>query len=235
MSRGKGILIMRRNLLYCGIVAGPLFIAASLIQAFTRTGFDLARHPLSLLSLGSLGWVQIVNFVVSGILYVLGAVGQRAALRGSRGGTWGPLFVGFSGIGLIIAGVFTADAGAGFPPGAPAGPPAMSWHGLLHEIGFMLSFVGAIGACAVFAWRYAALRRRGWMVAALATPVAALVVAGWPDLNTLSVRLVIATAILFGFLTAVMAQVLKQGPSGQNLSTEYGDPRLSAGSRPERG
>ena len=219
MSRGKGILIMRRNLLYCGIVAGPLFIAASLIQALTRTGFDLARHPLSLLSLGSLGWVQILNFVVSGILYVLGAVGQRAALRQSRGGTWGPLFVGFSGIGLIIAGVFTADAGAGFPPGAPAGAPTMSWHGLLHEIGFMLSFVGAIGACAVYARRYAALGRRGWMVAASATPVAALVVAGWPDLNTLSVRLVIATAILFGFLTAVMAQALKQGPSGQNLSS----------------
>jgi len=213
---------MRRNLLYCGIAAGPLFIAATLIQAFTRTGFDLARHPLSLLSLGSLGWVQIVNFIVSGILYVLGAVGQRAALRRSRGGTWGPLFVGLSGIGLIIAGVFTADPGAGFPPGAPAGAPTMSWHGLLHEIGFMLSFVGAIGACAVFARRYAALGRRGWMVAALATPVAALVVAGWPDLNTLSVRLVIATAILFGFLTAAMAQALKQGPSGQNLSTEYG-------------
>jgi hypothetical protein len=213
---------MRRNLLYCGIVAGPLFIAVSLIQAFTRTGFDLARHPLSLLSLGSLGWVQIVNFVVSGILYVLGAVGQRAALRRSRGGTWGPLFVGFSGIGLIIAGVFTADPGAGFPPGAPAGAPTMSWHGLLHEIGFILSFLGAIGACAVFARRYAAIGRRSWMVVALATPVAALVVAGWPDLSTLSERLVIATAILFGFLTAVMAQVLKQGPRGQNLSTEYG-------------
>jgi hypothetical protein len=213
---------MRRNLLYCGIVAGPLFIAATLIQAFTRTGFDLARHPLSLLSLGSLGWVQIVNFVVSGILYVLGAVGLRAALRQSRGDTWGPLFVGLSGIGLIIAGVFTADPGAGFRPGAPAGAPTMSWHGLLHEIGFMLSFVGAIGACAVFARRYAALGRRGWMVAALATPVAALVVAGRPDLNTLSVRLVIATAILFGFLTAVLAQTLKQGPSGQNLRTEHG-------------
>jgi len=58
------------------------------------------------------------------------------------------------------------------------------------------------------------------MVAALATPVAALVVAGWPDLNTLSARLVIATAILFGFLTAVMAQVLKQGPSGQEVNRE---------------
>jgi hypothetical protein len=42
-------------------------------------------------------------------------------------------------------------------------------------------------------------------VAALATIVAALVVSGWPDLSTLSVRLVIASAILFAFPTAVAA------------------------------
>src|SRR5829696_5118656 len=216
------MLIMKRNLLGCGLVAGPLFIAASLTQAYTRKGFDLARHPISLLSLGAPGWVQITNFVVCGTLYMLGAVGLRQSLRQSRGGTWGPLLIGVTGVGLIIAGVFTADPGAGFPPGAPSGAPTMSWHGLLHELGFLLTFLGAIGACAVFARRYAAIGRRGWMVVALATPVAALVVAGWPDLSTLSVRLVIATAILFGFLTAVMAQVLQQGPSGQNLGAEYG-------------
>jgi hypothetical protein len=32
-----------------------------------------------------------------------------------------------------------------------------------------------------------------------------LVIGGWPDLNALSVRLVIATAVLFGFPTAVGA------------------------------
>ena len=199
---------MKRNLLFCGIVAGPLFIAASLIQAFTRTGFDLARHPISLLGLGSLGWVQIVNFVVSGVLYVFGAVGLRAVLQPGRGYTWGPLFIGISGVGLIIAGLFTTDPGAGFPPGAPAGAPSMSWHGMLHEVGFLLSFVRAIGACLVFARRYAALGRRGWAVAAVATVVAAVVIAGWPDLDTLSVRLVIATAVLFAFPTAVAAQHL---------------------------
>jgi hypothetical protein len=201
---------MNRNLLACGIVAGPLFIAASLTQAFTRKGFDLARHPISLLSLGSLGWVQILNFGVCGILYVVGAVGLRSALRPGRGSTWGPLLVGITGFGLIIAGVFATDPGAGFPPGATAGAPTMSWHGVLHEVGFMLSFVGAIAACVVFARRYATPRRRGWMVAALATPVTAVVVAGWPDLNTLSVRLVIATSILFAFLAAVFGQVLRQ-------------------------
>ena len=82
---------MKRNLLCCGIVAGPLFIVTSLIQAFTRTGFDLARHPISLLGLGSLGWVQITNFVVSGVLYVLGAVGLRSALQSGRAQALGPV------------------------------------------------------------------------------------------------------------------------------------------------
>jgi hypothetical protein len=82
---------MKRNLLLCGIVAGPLFIAISLIQAFTRTGFDLARHPISLLGLGSLGWVQIANFVVCGVLYVLGAVGLRSVLQPGRGSPLFPL------------------------------------------------------------------------------------------------------------------------------------------------
>jgi hypothetical protein len=42
------------QLLASGILAGPLFVAVGLIQAFTRVGFDLRRHALSLLSLG--GW-----------------------------------------------------------------------------------------------------------------------------------------------------------------------------------
>ena len=78
---------MKRKLLACGVLAGPVFIVASLAQAFTRSGFDLGRHPISLLSLGPLGSLQIANFVVSGMLYLAGAVGMRAALRPGRGST----------------------------------------------------------------------------------------------------------------------------------------------------
>jgi hypothetical protein len=108
----------------------------------------------------------------------------------------------------------------------------MSWHGLLHELGFLLTFAAAIGASIVLARGYAAQRRRGWMVAALLTPVAALVVAGWPDVNTLSVRLVITTSILFGFLTAVFAEVLTQGRIDQEV--EEDDHRRSWDQRPAR-
>src|SRR5438128_1850429 len=57
-----------RTLLACGAVAGPLFVIVGFGQAFTRPGFDLTRHPLSVLSNGDLGWLQIANFLVSGLL-----------------------------------------------------------------------------------------------------------------------------------------------------------------------
>jgi hypothetical protein len=76
-----------RALLACGVVAGPLFLVVALLQALTRDGFDLGRHPLSLLSLGELGWIQIANFVVAGLLSVASAVGMRRVLHPGRGGT----------------------------------------------------------------------------------------------------------------------------------------------------
>src|SRR5690242_9979755 len=73
-----------RFLLGYGVIAGPLYVAVSLVQAVTRPGFDLSRHAWSLLESGDLGWIQITNFVVSGLMTVAAAVGLRRALgRGS--------------------------------------------------------------------------------------------------------------------------------------------------------
>jgi hypothetical protein len=83
-----------RMLLTGGVVAGPLFVAVGLAQAFTRAGFDPVRHPLSLLSLGDFGWIQITNFVTAGLLFLGAAVGVRRVLHGGRAGTWGPLLLG---------------------------------------------------------------------------------------------------------------------------------------------
>src|SRR5918995_2732552 len=202
------------RLLACGIVAGPLFLTVGLTQAFTRDGFDLSRHPLSLLSLGNLGWVQIANFVVTGGLFLACAAGMGRALGPGRGGTWGPRLVGALGAGLVMAGVFVADAGAGFPPGAPAGAPQMSWHGVLHEIGFVLSTLGMLAGCLVFARRFAGLRQWGWVGGCVASAVAVLVLAAWPDLDGVSVRLVVASAVMFGFVAALAAHLLRGLPDG---------------------
>ena len=202
-----------RRLLACGIVAGPLFLAATLIHAFTRAGFDLGRHPISLLSLGDLGWLQVATFVITGVLYVTCAVGMRRVMGSSRGATWGPRLIGALGVGLIMAGVFVADAGAGFPPGAPSGAPEISWHGALHELGFIVAMLSATAACFVFARRFAGDGRRGWAAACIGAAVAALALSFWPDMEGLSVRLVAATAIQFGLVAAVAARLRADVPS----------------------
>jgi hypothetical protein len=207
------------RLLASGVVAGPLFLAAWLLQAFTRDGFDPTRHPLSLLSLGELGWIQIANFVVTGLLYVACAIGMWRMLHPGRSGTWGPLLVGGLGIGLILAGSFTADPGAGFPPGAPAGAPEqLSWHGVLHEVGFVVAVVSWTAACFVLVQRFVALKQRGWVAACVATPLLVLVLASWPDPDSLSVRLVIASAIQFGFVAAVAARLMSGLPDAAAAS-----------------
>jgi hypothetical protein len=201
---------MNRNLLACGVAAGPLFLAAALAQASARDGFDLSRHPISLLSLGGPGWVQVANFVVTGALYVACAVGARRVLHPGRAGTWGPILIAANGIGLIMAGVFVTDAGAGFPPGAPAGAPEhISWHGVLHEAGFALATVSWIAACFVLRRRFAADGRRGWAAACVAAPVAVLAVMAWPDAGSLSIRLVVGSAIEMGLLTAVAGRLAR--------------------------
>ena len=160
-----------RALLICGLIAGPFYIVVGLIQALTRPGFDIMRHDLSLLANGDLGWIQITNLVLSGLLVIAGAVGMRKALQGGRGRTWGPILLGIYGLGLIGAGFFTADPAFGFPPGTPAAAHTMSWHGLLHFICGGVGFLALIAACFVFARRFASQRQRGWAAYSLATGV----------------------------------------------------------------
>ena len=211
------IAIRTTRLLACGIVAAPLFPVAALIQAFTRDGFDLNRHPISLLSLGDHGWIQITNFVVTGVLYIACAAGLRRVLGRGRGGTWGPRLVAALGVGLILAGVFVTDAGAGFPAGAPEPRPEMSWHGALHELGFLVVTVSWTAACFVFRRRFAGVGQRGWARACIAAVVAVTVLIAWPDLDSFSVRAVVASALQFGVLAAVAAHLIR-APSASSLA-----------------
>jgi Protein of unknown function (DUF998) len=160
---------LTRALLICGIVAGPLFTIVGLAQAFTRPGFDLTRHALSLLENGDLGWVQVSSFLLTGLLFVACAVGMRQVMRGSRGGTWGPRLIGVLGVGLICAAFFHADPGLGFPPGTPANANTLSWHGMVHLIVGSVSFLARIAACFVFARRFVSQGLRGWAIYSIVT------------------------------------------------------------------
>ena len=158
------------RLLTLGAAAGPWYLAVGLAQVLTRDGFDVRRHAISQLSNGDLGWIQIVNFLVSGALVIAGAIGARRLLRGTRGGTWGPLLLGIYGLGLLGAGVFIADPGRGFPPGSPEST-ALSRNGLLHFVFGGIGFYALIAAGVVFARRFALRRRRGLATYSIVTAI----------------------------------------------------------------
>jgi hypothetical protein len=160
-----------RALLICGLIAGPFYLIVGLIQALTRPGFDIMRHDLSLLANGDLGWIQITNLVLSGLLVIAFACGVRQALSAGRGRTWGPILLGVYGIGLIGAGFFIADPAFGFPPGTPINAHAISWHGLLHIVTAGIGFLALIAACFVLARRFASQGQRGWAAYSLASGV----------------------------------------------------------------
>ena len=71
-------------LLDCWVVAGPLYTVVGSIQMLVRDGFDIGRHPLSLLSMGDLGWLQIASFSICGLLITADVAAlMRRVLRGS--------------------------------------------------------------------------------------------------------------------------------------------------------
>jgi hypothetical protein len=131
------------RLVSCGLLAGPVFVTAFLIQgALKGSGYDVLRHPVSSLALGDHGWVQTANFIVAGLLTIAFAVGLwRSSIR------TGAVLIGVWGVGLVGAGLFVTDPVSGFPVGTPAAIDYTTI-GALHD-GFSLPAFLALAAAQV--------------------------------------------------------------------------------------
>jgi hypothetical membrane protein len=214
-STGASERTATRLLLAAGTVAGPLFIVASLILAFTRTGFDIRRMAISMLTLGDLGWIQRTNFVVSGLLVLACAHGVRRALRAGRGALWAPILLACYGAGLVTAGLFTPDPALGFPAGAPAGNPTnYTWHAMVHTVAFFVAFISLIAACLVLARRFSGAGRRAWAAycvasALLPIPLIALSMA----MGGSGVPLIVMGAITSGWVAVLPVRLMTESPS----------------------
>jgi hypothetical membrane protein len=161
-----------RSLLGYGVLAGPFYVLVVLGQALLRPGFDLAHDDASLLSNGPFGWIQVANFVLTGAMVLAFAAGLRRAFDTGRGKTWGPLLVAIYGLGLVGAGIFSADPMNGFPIGTPAGRPAViTTHGVLHIVVAGLAFLALVAACLTIARRYAAQHLTGHACLSVATGI----------------------------------------------------------------
>jgi len=195
-----------RALLTGGVIGPVLFVVVFLVEGWTRPGYDPVRMFVSLLSLGDVGWQQIANFLVTGVLIVGGAVGLRMVMREGPGSRWGPWLIGLAGVGLVLAGAFVTDPAQGYPPGAPAGIPTdSSWHGAIHGFASLFVFLGLPAAAVVLARRFRGEGSR-WALYCWLSAVAILAFFGaafaLPDVTGLLQRVDIV--ITLGWVAQVM-------------------------------
>jgi hypothetical protein len=125
-----------------------LFVSTFALEGRLRPGYDSLAMYVSGLSLGPRGWIQILNFVVFGLLLLAFARGVAAGLRvaGASLGA-GPALLTIIALGYLLSGPFVMD-----PDGTPRN--LMSVHGTIHGILGGIVFLLMPVNCFVFARRF---------------------------------------------------------------------------------
>lgn len=136
-----------------GLAGPPLF--ALLTVGLTVAQYDFMRslgwHPItrpgldwpSGLALGPYGWLQVVNFVVSGALLAVFGVGLHRGVSQGRGSKVGPALLAVSGVAMMLLG-FKTDPTLDGEPRTP--------HGWAHDVAFVLFAISFVAAL-FFLWR----------------------------------------------------------------------------------
>jgi len=140
--------------MWAGMIGPVLFVSTFVLEARRRVGYDSISMYVSALSLGPRGWVQVLNFVVFGLLLLAFARGVAARFRsaGAPSGI-GPTLLAIIAFGYLLSGPFVMD-----PDGTPRN--VMSVHGTIHGILGGIVFLLMPANCFVFARRFR--RNREW-------------------------------------------------------------------------
>ena len=159
---------------------GPaLFVAIFTLEGWLRPGYSSRGMFVSELALGPRGWIQIVNFIVFGILFLVFARGVAAEFPDGKASRWGPILLTIIGISFLASGPLVMD-----PVTVP--PDQMSLHGKLHMNLFgALVFSLSPVSCFVFLRRFREdpkWRSLGWwtLAAGIITVAVVVVMAAGP-------------------------------------------------------
>ncbi len=147
----KDTLISPRSAALAGMV-GPVLFAGGLATLTTlqydfllEIGWEPLKNPSgawpSGLSLGPYGWMQDLNFALSGVLLAIFAVGLHRGIRG--GSKAGPALLFIAGLAMALL-AFETD------PIEGTGPRTL--HGWIHDASFVLFVLTLVSALFVL-WR----------------------------------------------------------------------------------
>jgi hypothetical membrane protein len=128
-----------------GIVGPIFFTVVALVHSLLRPDHSLVTLPISALATGPSGWVQDVNFVICGVLFLAYPIGLHLEVRQTRWGVVGPALLVLSGAGLVLAGVFPAVDASG----------NLTYDSLGHTVASFITFLGTGGGFIVVSRRLA--------------------------------------------------------------------------------
>src|SRR4051794_36405905 len=109
---------LRQTGAWAGMIGSILFVAVYTLEGLLRPGYHSASMFLSALAMGPRGLIQIVNFVVYGLLLLLFS---RAVAAEFRKSSLGPILLSLIAICFVLSGLFVMD-----PVTTP--PKDLSWH-----------------------------------------------------------------------------------------------------------
>jgi hypothetical protein len=180
MKFNNGITKKTKILLACGPAGSILFVLMFLIQGQVRKDYSALKIPISSLSIGELGWIQVANFLISGLLILLFAIGFRKATPLLKDSGWTSIFIGASGGGLIGTGFFRTDPVFGYPATEPFTISQFTITGHLHNFFAILILLSLPISCLKLRNRFKEANNTAWarysMISAISM-IAAFVIA----------------------------------------------------------
>jgi hypothetical protein len=130
-----------------GLIAPIVFIGIFTMEGWLRPGYSAFEMYISALSLGSGGFIQIANFLVFGLLFLLFARTLASEYKKRSVSRAGPTLLTIFALCLFFSGPFVMD-----PMGTP--PAQISVHGTIHGILGGIAFLLMPTSCFVFLRRF---------------------------------------------------------------------------------
>jgi hypothetical protein len=129
-----------------GMLGAVLFVSVFTVYGWLYSDYSWTSMFVSELSLGPYGWIQIINFVLTGTLVLVFGRGLAAHFSTGRASRAGPVLLQSIGASLIASGPFTTDPSPMFNQATT--------HGVVHGILGALVFTFAPLSCFVFYRRF---------------------------------------------------------------------------------
>ncbi|MFF2031566.1 DUF998 domain-containing protein [Arthrobacter sp. NPDC058192] len=187
-----------------GMVGTVLFVSVFTVYGWLCRGYSPTSMFVSELSLGPYGWVQMLNFVLTGALVVIFGRGLAAHFGTGPKSQAGPVLLQCMGVSLVVSGLFATDPSAMFDQA--------SVHGVVHGIFGAVFFTLAPVSCFVFYRRFCSDRAwrplAGWTLAAgiiLSLGVVLLKVSQQPASGLFEWKGLIQRVILVTIMTWIFA------------------------------